>query len=64
LWITDGEGWMSAKKDLQNAFNNIRHLYNINNLKNGILGKLINWKKEIYNEIDLKLEHESTKKEK
>jgi hypothetical protein len=34
------------------AFNNIEHLYNINNLKNGILNKLTSFKSDIYDEID------------
>ena len=33
VWITDGKGWLSAKNKLQEAYNNIPHLYNLTNLK-------------------------------
>ncbi|EJF06628.1 DpnII restriction endonuclease [Thiovulum sp. ES] len=33
VWITDGQGWLSAKNKLEEAFNNIPHLYNLNSLE-------------------------------
>lgn len=42
IWITDGYGWQGAKNSLQKAFNNITHLYNINDLNNGFLNNLFN----------------------
>ena len=41
VWITDGEGWKSAKKNLEETFDIMEHLYCINDLKNGILGKIL-----------------------
>lgn len=41
IWITDGAGWKSAKNNLKETFHSIQHLYNINDLKNNILQKII-----------------------
>jgi type II restriction enzyme len=35
VWITDGGGWVSAKNNLQETFNTMKHLYNINDLEHG-----------------------------
>lgn len=40
VWFTDGKGWYNAKHNLEEAFDNMEHIYNINDLKNGILNKL------------------------
>lgn len=40
MWITDGAGWSSSKNNLKEAYKNITHLYNINDLENGLLNKL------------------------
>ena len=37
VWITDGEGWKSAKRNLKETFLTLETLYNINDLENGIL---------------------------
>lgn len=37
VWITDGNGWKSSKKELEKAFKNIKNLYNLNDLENNIL---------------------------
>lgn len=59
LWITDGAGWNSAKNDLEMAFKNMDHLYNLNNLKNGLLDKLSSWKEDIYEELDVLADEDS-----
>ncbi|MBU1094405.1 MAG: type II restriction endonuclease [Firmicutes bacterium] len=41
IWITDGFGWCKIKNNLRNSFNQIEHLYNINDLENGILNKVL-----------------------
>ena len=41
LWITDGGGWQKAKKNLEETFDIMEHLYCINDLKNGILDKIL-----------------------
>lgn len=33
VWITDGQGWLSAKNKLEEAFNNIPRVYNLTSLK-------------------------------
>ncbi|HPP31750.1 MAG TPA: type II restriction endonuclease [Soehngenia sp.] len=33
IWITDGKGWKSTKNSLEEAFNEIKHLYNLNDLR-------------------------------
>ena len=40
MWITDGEGWKSAKRNLKETFQVMEDLYNIQDLENGILEKI------------------------
>ena len=40
IWITDGEGWQSAKRNLKETFLVLENLYNIKDLENGILQKI------------------------
>lgn len=37
VWFTDGEGWHSAKKNLQETFDIMDNIYNINDLKNNVI---------------------------
>lgn len=41
VWFTDGTGWISARNNLKETFDNMKHIYNINDLKNGIIKKII-----------------------
>mgnify|MGYP004532556861 CR=1 FL=1 len=40
VWITDGGGWRSARKNLEETFNVLDNLYNINDLESLVLEKL------------------------
>lgn len=40
IWVTDGLGWKSARKNLEETFNELETLYNINDLDNEVLKKL------------------------
>ena len=40
IWFTDGLGWLGAKKNLEETFNVLKTIYNINDLENGILETL------------------------
>ncbi len=40
IWFTDGTGWNSARKNLEETFNELETLYNIDDLEHGILEKL------------------------
>lgn len=40
VWITDGYGWKGAKNNLIETYEIMEHLYNINDLKNGIIERL------------------------
>ena len=42
VWITDGNGWKSARKNLKETFLILDTLYNIADLENGILRELFN----------------------
>jgi len=42
VWITDGLGWKHAKNNLEETFDNMKYIYNINDLENGAIGNLIN----------------------
>lgn len=41
VWFTDGYGWNSAKKNLEETFDVLDTMYNIADLENGILKELI-----------------------
>ena len=40
IWFTDGLGWLSARKNLEETFNEMETIYNIVDLENGILNNL------------------------
>ena len=40
IWITDGLGWNGARKNLEETFNELDTLYNINDLDFGVLNNL------------------------
>lgn len=40
VWITDGGGWRSARRNLEETFNVLDNLYNINDLESLVLEKL------------------------
>lgn len=40
IWFTDGTGWNSARKNLEETFNELGTMYNIDDLENGILERL------------------------
>lgn len=40
VWITDGGGWVSARRNLEETFNVLENLYNIADMENNIFGKL------------------------
>ena len=40
IWITDGQGWKIVRKNLEETFNELDTIYNINDLNNGILENL------------------------
>lgn len=37
VWFTDGKGWTSARHNLEETFDVMEHIYNINDLENGIM---------------------------
>lgn len=41
VWFTDGNGWYSAKNNLEETFDVLKHLYNVNDLENNIIEKLV-----------------------
>lgn len=40
VWFTDGEGWESARNNLEETFDIMEHIYNIKDLESGILEQL------------------------
>lgn len=36
VWVTDGGGWRSARRNLEETFNTMEHLYNICDMENGV----------------------------
>lgn len=41
VWITDGRGWKNARNNLEETFDVLENLYNINDLNSGIINKVI-----------------------
>lgn len=40
VWFTDGQGWNSAKNNLEETFDVLYHIYNINDMENGIINEI------------------------
>lgn len=40
VWFTDGKGWISARKNLEETFDVLDSMYNINDVENGIMKEL------------------------
>lgn len=40
IWITDGLGWHTTKRPLEETYNHNEYVFNLNMIENGILGKL------------------------
>lgn len=40
VWFTDGKGWTSAKKNLEETFDVLDTMYNINDVENGVMKAL------------------------
>ena len=51
VWFTDGVGWKSAKNNLEEAFDVLDNLYNLQDLENGELNLLIDIDKYLKNSI-------------
>lgn len=41
VWFTDGKGWQSAKRNLEETFDVMEHIYSIDDLENDIINKNI-----------------------
>lgn len=41
IWVTDGQGWFSAQKPLEEAFEEIRYIFNIKMLSNSYIDDLL-----------------------
>lgn len=40
VWFTDGIGWISARNNLRETFDNMEHMYNITDMKDGVMRKI------------------------
>lgn len=40
VWFTDGKGWKSARNNLEETFDVMEHIYNINDMENGIISEV------------------------
>lgn len=41
VWFTDGKGWLDARNNLEETFDVMQHIYNIRDLEEGIINKVI-----------------------
>ncbi len=42
VWFTDGKGWNSARNNLEETFDVMEHIYNIEDMENGIIQEVFN----------------------
>ena len=47
VWITDGTAWKSARRNLEETFNVMDNIYNIDDMKNGMMEKLFIGEQEL-----------------
>ena len=40
VWFTDGKGWIPSRHNLEETFDVMEHIYNINDLENGIISEV------------------------
>ena len=40
VWFTDGMGWISARNNLRETFDNMDNIFNINDMKNGVMKRI------------------------
>ena len=40
VWFTDGKGWTSARNNLEETFDVMRHIYNIKDLEDGVINEV------------------------
>lgn len=40
VWFTDGKGWISARHNLEETFDVMENIYNINDMENGIMNEV------------------------
>ena len=40
VWFTDGTGWISARNNLKETFDTMEHIYNIADMKNGVIKEI------------------------
>ena len=45
MWITDGGGWRSARRNLEETFNEMDYLLNIDDMEQGVMVEIFNGKK-------------------
>lgn len=40
VWFTDGKGWISARHNLEETFDVMKHIYSIADLEDGVMGRI------------------------
>jgi type II restriction enzyme len=41
VWFTDGQGWKDARHNLEETFDVMDHIYNLNDIDGGIMGRIL-----------------------
>lgn len=41
VWFPDGKGWTSARNNLEETFDVMEHLYNINDMESGVINRIL-----------------------
>lgn len=52
VWFTDGSGWISARHNLEETFDILDNLFNLNDLENGVIDTLVDSNKYLQTKIE------------
>lgn len=52
VWFTDGKGWISARHNLEETFDILDNVFNLNDLENGVIDNLVDSSKYLQTKLE------------
>lgn len=52
VWFTDGRGWISARHNLEETFDILDNVFNLNDLENGVIDNLVDSSKYLQTKLE------------
>ncbi len=52
VWFTDGKGWISARHNLEETFDILDNVFNLNDLENGVINNLVDSSKYLQTKLE------------